>query len=86
LFQLPISLDQGLLHDVFAVHDRTRRDTQPERRREREKAFAIMMDPDPYVTVSGPVDVRYLALLETVSTLRPSLHRYCGRMIRAPCV
>ena len=86
LFQLPISLDQGLLHDVLAVHDRTRRDTQPERRREREKAFAIMMDPDPYVTVSGPVDARYLALLETVSTLRPSLHRYCGRMIRAPCV
>ena len=31
-----------------------------------------MMDPDPYVTCSGPVDARYLAFLETVSTLRPS--------------
>jgi RNA polymerase sigma-70 factor, ECF subfamily len=39
-----------------------------------------MMDPDPYVTCSGPVDARYLAFLETVSTLRPSLHRYCARM------
>ena len=39
-----------------------------------------MMDSDPYVTVSGPVDARYLAFLETVSTLRPSLHRYCARM------
>ena len=39
-----------------------------------------MMDPDPYVTVSGPVDARYLAFLETVSTRRPSLHRYCAHM------
>jgi RNA polymerase sigma-70 factor (ECF subfamily) len=29
---------------------------------------------------SGPVEGRYLAFLETISTLRPSLHRYCARM------
>ena len=28
----------------------------------------------------GPFDARYLAFLETISTLRPSLHRYCARM------
>src|SRR5467141_2715912 len=39
-----------------------------------------MMDSDQFVAVSGPVDARYLAFLETVSTLRPSLHRYCARM------
>jgi RNA polymerase sigma-70 factor (ECF subfamily) len=30
---------------------------------------------------SGPFEARYLAFLETVSHLRPSLHRYCARMI-----
>jgi RNA polymerase sigma-70 factor (ECF subfamily) len=40
----------------------------------------MMMDSDQFVAVSGPVDARYLAFLETVSTLRPSLHRYCARM------
>src|SRR3989454_9581483 len=29
---------------------------------------------------TGPADARYLAFLETVSHLRPSLHRYCARM------
>lgn len=29
---------------------------------------------------TGPFDARYLAFLETVSRLRPSLHRYCARM------
>jgi RNA polymerase sigma-70 factor, ECF subfamily len=29
---------------------------------------------------SGPFGARYLAFLETISTLRPSLHRYCARM------
>ncbi len=29
---------------------------------------------------TGPVDARYLAFLETIATLRPSLHRYCARM------
>jgi DNA-directed RNA polymerase specialized sigma24 family protein len=30
--------------------------------------------------VEGPFEARYLAFLETISTLRPSLHRYCARM------
>src|SRR5881409_1097259 len=38
------------------------------------------MDSAHYVDGSGAVDARYLAFLETVSTLRPSLHRYCARM------
>ena len=29
---------------------------------------------------SGPYEARYLAFLETIATLRPSLHRYCARM------
>ncbi len=29
---------------------------------------------------SGPFETRYLAFLETVAALRPSLHRYCARM------
>jgi RNA polymerase sigma-70 factor (ECF subfamily) len=33
-----------------------------------------------YIEVSGPFEARYLAFLETISTLRPSLHRYCARM------
>ena len=33
-----------------------------------------------YLDGSGRVEARYLAFLETVSTLRPSLHRYCARM------
>src|SRR5438128_12601423 len=28
----------------------------------------------------GPFDARYLAFLETISQLRPRLHRYCSRM------
>ena len=40
----------------------------------------MMMDSDQYGEVSGPFEARYLAFLETVSTLRPSLHRYCARM------
>ena len=28
----------------------------------------------------GPADARYIAFLETVSQLRPKLHRYCARM------
>ena len=33
-----------------------------------------------YVDGSGPFEARYLAFLETIATLRPSLHRYCARM------
>jgi RNA polymerase sigma-70 factor (ECF subfamily) len=29
---------------------------------------------------SGPFEARYLAFLETIAHLRPSLHRYCSRM------
>src|SRR5690242_21798984 len=29
---------------------------------------------------TGPFDARYVAFLETISALRPSLHRYCARM------
>jgi RNA polymerase sigma-70 factor, ECF subfamily len=29
---------------------------------------------------TGPFEVRYLAFLETISALRPGLHRYCARM------
>src|SRR5438045_8138964 len=39
-----------------------------------------MTDSNQFVAASGPVDARYLAFLETISTLRPSLHRYCARM------
>src|SRR5216684_3700721 len=40
----------------------------------------MMMDSDQFVAASGPVDARYRALLETIATLRPALHRYCARM------
>jgi RNA polymerase sigma-70 factor (ECF subfamily) len=33
-----------------------------------------------YLKDSGPFEARYLAFLETVTQLRPSLHRYCARM------
>src|SRR6266536_2822421 len=29
---------------------------------------------------SGPFETRYVAFLETIANLRPSLHRYCSRM------
>src|SRR3954447_16432229 len=36
---------------------------------------------DPHETdTPGPFDARYVAFLETVANLRPSLHRYCSRM------
>jgi len=33
-----------------------------------------------YLNHSGPFEARYLAFLETITQLRPSLHRYCSRM------
>jgi RNA polymerase sigma-70 factor (ECF subfamily) len=30
---------------------------------------------------SGPFEARYLAFLETITNLRPALHRYCSRMV-----
>ena len=38
------------------------------------------MDGPPTATGSGPFEARYLAFLETISHLRPRLHRYCARM------
>lgn len=32
------------------------------------------------LSLSGPFEARYLAFLETIAHLRPSLHRYCARM------
>src|ERR1700749_1706015 len=29
---------------------------------------------------SGPFEARYLAFLETITQIRPRLHRYCARM------
>lgn len=34
----------------------------------------------PEVPPAGRLDARYLAFLETITLLRPSLHRYCARM------
>src|SRR5499433_1021091 len=38
-----------------------------------------MMDSEQYV-VPGPFEARYRAFLETVATLRPTMHRYCAHM------
>ncbi|MPZ21489.1 MAG: sigma-70 family RNA polymerase sigma factor [Luteitalea sp.] len=38
------------------------------------------MDDPTGIDASGPFEARYLAFLETVTHLRPSLHRYCSRM------
>src|SRR5204863_886142 len=33
-----------------------------------------------YINQLGPFEARYLAFLETITQLRPALHRYCARM------
>jgi RNA polymerase sigma-70 factor (ECF subfamily) len=38
------------------------------------------MDEPAGLDVSGPFEARYRAFLETITNLRPSLHRYCSRM------
>jgi RNA polymerase sigma-70 factor (ECF subfamily) len=38
------------------------------------------MDNPGGTAASGPFEARYLAFLETITTLRPNLHRYCARM------
>lgn len=38
------------------------------------------LDDHQYIEAAGPFEARYLAFLETISALRPSLHRYCARM------
>ena len=40
----------------------------------------MMMDSDQNADRSGPFEARYRAFLETITQLRPSLHRYCARM------
>jgi RNA polymerase sigma-70 factor, ECF subfamily len=39
-----------------------------------------LVNENQYIEHSGPFEARYLAFLETISNLRPSLHRYCARM------
>ena len=41
----------------------------------------INMDDPTGIDAPGPFEARYLAFLETIVHLRPSLHRYCSRMI-----
>lgn len=38
------------------------------------------MESSPDLEPRGPLEARYLAFLETIAQLRPSLHRYCARM------
>src|SRR6266404_5219919 len=38
------------------------------------------MDNPRDMNAHGPFEARYLAFLETITHLRPSLHRYCSRM------
>jgi RNA polymerase sigma-70 factor (ECF subfamily) len=38
------------------------------------------MDDTRDMEAQGPLEARYLAFLETITQLRPSLHRYCTRM------
>jgi RNA polymerase sigma-70 factor, ECF subfamily len=38
------------------------------------------MDDATGLAAQGPFEARYVAFLETISSLRPALHRYCARM------
>src|SRR5690348_18486578 len=38
------------------------------------------MDHTRDMEAQGPLDARYIAFLETITQLRPRLHRYCSRM------
>jgi RNA polymerase sigma-70 factor (ECF subfamily) len=38
------------------------------------------MDDPTGLAAQGPFEARYVAFLETISSLRPALHRYCSRM------
>ena len=40
----------------------------------------INMDEPMSIDAPGPFEARYLAFLETIAHVRPSLHRYCSRM------
>src|SRR5213596_2685429 len=43
-------------------------------------AYAMYMNGPTAISVPGKFDTRYLAFLETITSLRPSLHHYCSRM------
>src|SRR5438045_9732583 len=43
-------------------------------------AYAMYMNGPTAISVPGKFDPRYLAFLETITSLRPSLHHYCSRM------
>jgi len=40
----------------------------------------INMDAQPNMDTTGTFEARYLAFLETITQIRPRLHRYCSRM------
>jgi RNA polymerase sigma-70 factor, ECF subfamily len=40
----------------------------------------VYRDMGDHISPAGGFDARYVAFLETISQLRPSLHRYCSRM------
>src|SRR4029450_13364457 len=66
----------GLLYQRQSAqpdHD-GKRAAQPDRRRESGEGFSVMEED------AGKFGARYLAFLETISQLRPKLHRYCSRM------
>src|SRR5882757_7310880 len=44
------------------------------------RCVKIDMDTPRDTEASGPFEARYLAFLETITQLRPRLHRYCARM------
>src|SRR5216683_605780 len=44
------------------------------------RCVKIDMDNPRDMEASGPFEARYLAFLETITQLRPRLHRYCSRM------
>jgi RNA polymerase sigma-70 factor (ECF subfamily) len=44
------------------------------------RCVKINMDNPRDMETSGPFEARYLAFLETITQIRPRLHRYCSRM------
>src|SRR5580693_1690886 len=44
------------------------------------RCVKVDMDTPRDMKASGPFEARYLAFLETITQLRPRLHRYCARM------
>lgn len=59
---------------------RERSSDLPARIPERPGGVLIYMITQLNAAAPGPFEARYLAFLETITHLRPSLHRYCARM------